>query len=548
MLPSSSHVEPHICIPVGVPPCSDRMIHPRLTDMALNPIALNPSSLKPSSLNPSSLKPSSLKPSPLKPSGSAQATQPRFANAIAASPDARDGNENHDNSDYPIKSLMSETPAALALATRTGVGPGRLDAAQPHVAGPRETKLHRTLLIRSLLIRSRLDNTRPWCTDLGTRGTDLGKSRITTVLTALAVCGLLIACAVASPPATQAEVVGRPEGKPLADFISPGLEWVDVGLPSGAGGPAPEFHGLSRVTGETLPARSLVFATPAAWVGEPREPRGLGSASPPSANTRVTRVTRVELGRQDEGLETTSDGTRSTDLLTDSTSTDTGSSEAAPPQTRSMLQMLFSGNPFGVGIVVLILLLSVLSSILIVENAISIRRRRLLPPDVMQALESALALRDTRAALMICNDIDNQCMATQVILAGLERFRSSEFGFAEYRSAVEEAGEHITGRLYRKVEILNVIASIAPMLGLTGTVIGMIDAFNTIAGKQGVAGPEDLAGGIGQALITTLLGLVVAIPTMVAFSFFRTRIDALVSEAGTRIERMMLPLGRRKSS
>ncbi len=217
-------------------------------------------------------------------------------------------------------------------------------------------------------------------------------------------------------------------------------------------------------------------------------------------------------------------------------------------QPRSMLQMMFTGNPFGVGIVILILLLSVLSCILIVENAISIRRSRLLPPDVMQALESALALRDTRAALMICNDIDNHSLATQVVLAGLERFRSSEFGFAEYRSAVEEAGEHLTGRLYRKVEILNVIASIAPMLGLTGTVIGMIDAFNTIAAKQGVAGPEDLAGGIGQALITTLLGLLVAIPTMVAFSFFRTRIDALVSEAGTRIERLMLPLGRRKSS
>lgn len=217
-------------------------------------------------------------------------------------------------------------------------------------------------------------------------------------------------------------------------------------------------------------------------------------------------------------------------------------------QQRSMLQMMFTGNPFGIAIVVLILILSLVSCILIVENAISIRRGRLLPPDVMQALESALALRDTRAALMICNDVDNHSMATQVVQAGLDRFRSSEFGFAEYRSAVEEAGEHITGRLYRKVEILNVIASIAPMLGLTGTVIGMIDAFNTIAAKQGVAGPEDLAGGIGQALITTLLGLVVAIPTMVAFSYFRTRIDALVSEAGTRIERMMLPLGRRKSS
>lgn len=221
---------------------------------------------------------------------------------------------------------------------------------------------------------------------------------------------------------------------------------------------------------------------------------------------------------------------------------------AATNSKRTMLQMMFTGNPFGIGIVVVILLLSVVSTILIVENAITIRRKRLLPPDVMESLESALALRDTRGAMMICNDVDNYCMATQVVQAGLERFRSSEFGFAEYRSAVEEAGEHITGRLYRKVEILNVIASIAPMLGLTGTVVGMIDAFNTIAANQGAAGPEDLAGGIGQALITTLLGLVVAIPTMVAFSFFRNRIDSLVSEAGTRIERMMLPLGRRKGT
>ena len=222
-------------------------------------------------------------------------------------------------------------------------------------------------------------------------------------------------------------------------------------------------------------------------------------------------------------------------------------SDGSTGQKRTMLQMMFTGNPFGIAIVVVILLLSVVSTILIVENAISIRRKCLLPPEVMESLESALALRDTRGAMMICNDVDNYSMATQVVQAGLERFRSSEFGFAEYRSAVEEAGEHITGRLYRKVEVLNVIASIAPMLGLTGTVVGMIDAFNTIAANQGAAGPEDLAGGIGQALITTLLGLVVAIPTMVAFSYFRSKIDSLVSEAGTRIERIMLPLGRRKT-
>ena len=70
----------------------------------------------------------------------------------------------------------------------------------------------------------------------------------------------------------------------------------------------------------------------------------------------------------------------------------------------------------------------------------------------------------------------------------------------------------------------------------------------TIASLEGMARPQELAGGIGQALITTLLGLVVAIPTMVAFSYFRNKIDSLVSEVGKRIEQIMTPLGRKKHS
>lgn len=90
------------------------------------------------------------------------------------------------------------------------------------------------------------------------------------------------------------------------------------------------------------------------------------------------------------------------------------------------------------------------------------------------------------------------------------------------------------------------IGSIAPMLGLTGTVLGMITAFNAIAASGGMAKPDELAGGIGQALVTTLMGLVVAIPTTIAFSYFRNRIDSIVAEAGKCVEQIMMPLGRRK--
>lgn len=217
-----------------------------------------------------------------------------------------------------------------------------------------------------------------------------------------------------------------------------------------------------------------------------------------------------------------------------------------PPGDASVVNMLFEGNPFGLVIVIIILLLSMVSTYFIIVLATTITRRRLMPEHVMLELERMLAEGEINSAVAWCHQRENASLATEVIAAGLQRYQTSEFGFAEYRAAVEEAGEDQVGRLYRKTEVLNVIGSIAPMLGLTGTVVGMIDAFTTIAAREGMARPEELAGGIGQALVTTLLGLVVAIPTMVALSFFRTKIDSLVAEAGKRIERIMSPLGRKQ--
>ena len=212
----------------------------------------------------------------------------------------------------------------------------------------------------------------------------------------------------------------------------------------------------------------------------------------------------------------------------------------------TILNMVFGGNKFGIAIVSLIILLSLVSIYFIVEHWMTINRRRLMPDAALDELERLIAHGDIKQAISFCHQKTNYSLATEVILAGLNRYQSSEFGFAEYRSSVEEAGEDQTGKLYRRTEILHVIGSIAPMLGLTGTVLGMIDAFTTISALEGMARPQELAGGIGQALITTLLGLVVAIPSMVAFSYFRNKIDSIVSEAGKRIERLMMPLGRKQ--
>lgn len=217
-----------------------------------------------------------------------------------------------------------------------------------------------------------------------------------------------------------------------------------------------------------------------------------------------------------------------------------------PDNSPTIIKMVFGGNMFGVAIVCLILFLSLVSIYFIVEHTITITRNRLMPEQVLDELERLIVHGEINQATSLCHQKKNYSLATEVILAGINRYQSSEFGFAEYRSAVEEAGEDQTGKLYRRTEILHVIGSIAPMLGLTGTVLGMIDAFTTIAALEGMARPQELAGGIGQALITTLLGLVVAIPSMVAFSYFRNKIDSIVSEAGKRIERIMMPLGRKQ--
>ncbi|MFV1967382.1 MAG: MotA/TolQ/ExbB proton channel family protein [Pirellulaceae bacterium] len=227
---------------------------------------------------------------------------------------------------------------------------------------------------------------------------------------------------------------------------------------------------------------------------------------------------------------------------------DAGSGSGATPQAegggaRSLLDTVIDGGIVGF----IIILLSMVSVGFIVEHFLAIRKRVLMPDHVVDELDELVREGKIEQAVEACQAPDNQSLFSNVVLAGLERYQGSEFGFAEYKAAVEEAGEDQTGRLYRKTEVLGLIGSIAPMLGLTGTVLGMIKSFNAIAASGGMARPDELAGGIGQALVTTLMGLTVAIPTMIAFSYFRNRIDSLIAEAGKRVEQVLMPLGRRKS-
>jgi biopolymer transport protein ExbB len=215
---------------------------------------------------------------------------------------------------------------------------------------------------------------------------------------------------------------------------------------------------------------------------------------------------------------------------------------ATPTKERTVLDTLKDGGVVGL----VIILCSVVSVGFIIEHFMTIRKTTLMPDAVAADLEELIAQGQVDQAIEYCQDPANHSLFATVVLAGLERYKGSEFGFAEYKAAVEEAGEDQTGSLYRKTEVLGLIGSIAPMLGLLGTVLGMIKAFNVIAATEGAAKPAELAGGISEALVTTLMGLTVAIPTMVAFSYFRNKIDSIIAEAGKRVEQVLMPLGRRK--
>ncbi len=220
---------------------------------------------------------------------------------------------------------------------------------------------------------------------------------------------------------------------------------------------------------------------------------------------------------------------------------------AAPTVTDTAGQRTFWETVKAGGIIgFIIILLSLVSLSAIIYHIMTIRKDRLMPDPAIAKLDALIKEGEIDEAIEYCREHKPESLLTDVVQAGLLRYKNSEFGDVEYRAAVEEEGEEQTARLYRQTEVLAVIGAIAPMLGLLGTVQGMIEAFNTIASTGGMAKPSDLADAISKALVTTLEGLMVAIPTMVALSIFRTRIDGLVAEAGKRVEQILLPLGRHK--
>lgn len=169
-------------------------------------------------------------------------------------------------------------------------------------------------------------------------------------------------------------------------------------------------------------------------------------------------------------------------------------------------------------------LASVLTLGLAIERLYALRRGHILPAGLWRDVQGALAGGNVPGARELVSGRGSAL--ARMLSAGLERW---EDGRSELAMALEEAGQREVDELHLHLPALQGIASIAPLLGLLGTVVGMIQAFYTIAKERIVGNPELFAEPIGMALVTTAAGLTVAIPALVLYYWFRGRIRRLAN-------------------
>jgi len=174
-------------------------------------------------------------------------------------------------------------------------------------------------------------------------------------------------------------------------------------------------------------------------------------------------------------------------------------------------------------------LLSVATIGLAVYGFMIVRTDKMLTPDLVPTIQDALHKLDIAQALEICRAAPS--LLTNIVSAGLQRLTDGYLDVPSMEKAMEEAAVEETAAGLKTISYLSIIAQIAPMVGLLGTVSGMIKAFAKI-GKGAMGKPEVLAADIGEALVTTATGLLIGIPAMFLYFYLKSRYTSNVSRLG----------------
>ncbi|HTL70566.1 MAG TPA: MotA/TolQ/ExbB proton channel family protein [Candidatus Eisenbacteria bacterium] len=195
---------------------------------------------------------------------------------------------------------------------------------------------------------------------------------------------------------------------------------------------------------------------------------------------------------------------------------------AARPGDKEMtfLQLIASG-----GVCIYFLgVLSVVVVAVVIYHFLNVRVEKLIPQDMTENLLSLIERKEYDKALSVCRQQPN--LISAIVEKGLQKAAKGK-GIVE--EAIQYEGKARIERLWQNLTYLGDMAVIAPMIGLLGTILGMIDAFNYF--KLGTLNPAVLTQGLAKAMINTAFGLVIAVPALIAYSYFRGRVSRITTTA-----------------
>jgi biopolymer transport protein ExbB len=192
--------------------------------------------------------------------------------------------------------------------------------------------------------------------------------------------------------------------------------------------------------------------------------------------------------------------------------------EAAPEEASNFMDVVQGGGAFGMALWLGLAGLSLAAGALIVDSVLNIRTSKIIPKTLVSLVREAIEDGSLKKAAQRCKDVPGPY--SNILLAG---FENMEDGFDTAQDAIGIAADMESEKMLQRVNYLNVVGNLAPMLGLLGTVQGMILAFATLGTTSGAAKNALLAINISQALYTTAAGLVIAVPAIGSYFFFRNR-------------------------
>jgi len=205
-----------------------------------------------------------------------------------------------------------------------------------------------------------------------------------------------------------------------------------------------------------------------------------------------------------------------------------------PPVGKSENLLVKTWVALGTMYAITFLIMSIILVALVVRSILAVQKNNFVPDDLIQGVDASLGEKNAQAAVELVRA--DESFLGLVLSAGLGKLQKGKEAALE---AMQVVGESETMRTEHMLSYLALIGNIAPMVGLLGTVQGMVTSFGKIASSEATPKPSELAGGIEQALYTTLFGLFLAIPAITIYNILRNRVQRHILSAGTTSEEML---------